>query len=768
MARRCPLYPLSPRNVPGEITALSARYRLQVLIVLSGLFFFFFLYLGLVAGSAYLCYRCFAPRSAEQARQKGVQPQPPARSSSANAGRYYNSRSAPRKTEWDGWSLIVGILSGLLCLFLVKGFFKWRRSGPARQFEITAADHPQLFAFIADLCAETRAPLPHRVYVSPEVNACVFYNSSILSLFWPTPKNLLIGLGLVNVLNLTEFKSVLAHEFGHFSQKSMRLGGYVYVSQRIMADIVYGRDWLDDLLDGWCRLDIRLAVFGWGFKGVLWGLRKGLAGLFQGITFLHSAMSRQMEFNADRVAVSVTGSDAPAHVLARLGFADESLRQARSDLQTAADHRVYSNDLFYHHSQAAAYLRQLRKDPHLGEPPPLPADPAEVPYLFEPGEQGIPLMWATHPTNYERERSAKATYLRSEFDERSPWLLFDGAPALRQQVTRQLNHTVFKAPEGATFADAHEVQAFIDDEHAEMAYHPRYHGLYDGRIIEPGDVSELVRAASAESWDRGTLARAQALLYGDEMTGWLEGHNDRLKEYDLLLGVSRGFVKPVGGTVEFRGRSYRPQEAESLLREVDGELAEDQRWLANLDRKVFLTHYRMAQQVDDAAARELAERYRFHIGVQSFFRELMSRQHSVQATLQWLSGQRQVQAEDFQQALATFRDAHRALADCLRQSRELVLPPLKNMKAGQPLRDFLLEKKLIYELTPGDKTIEGDWVSAFLEQLGEVLDKVRRLHFKGLGGILSLQERINEQLLACQEPVAVVLPATTHDPATPG
>jgi Zn-dependent protease with chaperone function len=37
-------------------------------------------------------------------------------------------------------------------------------------------------------------------------------------MFLPIKKNLQIGLGLVNSLNVSEFKAVMAHEFGHFTQ----------------------------------------------------------------------------------------------------------------------------------------------------------------------------------------------------------------------------------------------------------------------------------------------------------------------------------------------------------------------------------------------------------------------------------------------------------------------------------------------------------------------------------------------------------------------
>ena len=50
----------------------------------------------------------------------------------------------------------------------------------------------------------------------------------------------------------------------------------------------------------------------------------------------------------------------------------------RSQMKTGS-----TADLFHHHNHAANYLRRLRKDPHLGEPPPLPGDLQCSPEVFE-------------------------------------------------------------------------------------------------------------------------------------------------------------------------------------------------------------------------------------------------------------------------------------------------------------------------------------------------------------------------------------------------
>ena len=293
----------------------------------------------------------------------------------------------------------------------MKGLFKRSRVDPGVRVEVTEAEQPNLFAFIRQLCKETGAPFPHKVFLTPDVNAAVSFDESMLNLVFPSKKNLIIGLGLVNRLNLTEFKAVLAHEFGHFSQNSMKLGSYVYTANRVVADVVYGRDGLDDMLAAAQRTDIRIAIFAWIFGAGLWVMRKGLDLLFRGINFAHASLSRQMEYNADLVAASVTGSDSLVFALARLDLAGDSLGQAWTDLTAAADHGRFTRDFYYHQTRAAEFLKVRRNDPTLGEVPELPEDPTQTVQVFKPEDTSVPKMWATHPSNHDREVNAKQRVL---------------------------------------------------------------------------------------------------------------------------------------------------------------------------------------------------------------------------------------------------------------------------------------------------------------------------------------------------------------------
>src|SRR5262249_20287641 len=114
--------------------------------------------------------------------------------------------------------------------FLLKGLFHRKKFDRDHLVEVTEAEQPRLFAFLRRLAGDAGTRLPGRVYLSHDVNAAVMYPQSLLTFVWPVRKNLVLGLGLVNAIDVAELKAILGHELGHFSQASMRLGTYVYVT----------------------------------------------------------------------------------------------------------------------------------------------------------------------------------------------------------------------------------------------------------------------------------------------------------------------------------------------------------------------------------------------------------------------------------------------------------------------------------------------------------------------------------------------------------
>jgi Zn-dependent protease with chaperone function len=148
------------------------------------------------------------------------------------------------KIHWLTILLGLGLIgcSVMVLVFQVKFLFASSKTDESDSIEITESDHPKLFQSIRSLSERIGTPMPKKVFLSPDVNAAVFYNSSFWSMFLPVRKNLKIGMGLVNAVNVSQLEAVIAHEFGHFSQRSMKIGSWSYQVNRIIFDMLYNNN----------------------------------------------------------------------------------------------------------------------------------------------------------------------------------------------------------------------------------------------------------------------------------------------------------------------------------------------------------------------------------------------------------------------------------------------------------------------------------------------------------------------------------------------
>lgn len=212
--------------------------------------------------------------------------------------------------------LIVGVIAlaamWWFCIqvgfYLIKPLFFSPKTSNENRFEIDENDCPCLFSMIKNVAHATGNKMPKHVYLSPEVNACVFYDkASIWSIFLPTGRNLMVGIGLLHGMNSSEVKAILSHEFGHFSQQSMRFGTLTYRLMLIIrAMIDHAREQLQKDAIARSQEDYKwyqhLAVYPISF------ITKKTISFYNWIEKENRSLSRYMEFEADTVACKVVGA----------------------------------------------------------------------------------------------------------------------------------------------------------------------------------------------------------------------------------------------------------------------------------------------------------------------------------------------------------------------------------------------------------------------------------------------------------------------------
>ena len=155
----------------------------------------------------------------------------------------------------------------------------------------------------------------------------------------------------------------------------------------------------------------------------------------------------------------------------------------------------------------------------------------------------------------------------------------------------------------------------------------------------------------------------------------------------MLGEVCSGRGKVNGDGFEFRGQCHPVAQAENLLTKVRGELEEDWRRLAGFDRSVFTLHSRLAEQL--GRQEEFGQRYGFHLDLQQLLRLAWDQKAQVEGMLQFLHAGKQMNWEQVSELEESLAGVSERVTEIYLRACQLFLPPLKHLKASQPLASLL-------------------------------------------------------------------------------
>lgn len=237
------------------------------------------------------------------------------------------------------------LAGGILVLFMIKPLFAGR--GPQEKpRRLIRANEPLLFAFVENLCRTIGAPAPAEIVVDSQINASASFRRGVLSLFG-NDLVLTIGLPVAAGLNLTQFTGVLAHEFGHFAQSTgMRLTFIIRSINAWFYRVVYERDAWDQALTEWSQeSDLRIGIVFYLARACVWLTRKILWLLMVIGHGISCFLLRQMEYDADRHQMQVTGSDCLVQTMSRMMYLSVASQWAHSDLQDTWKEARLAEDL---------------------------------------------------------------------------------------------------------------------------------------------------------------------------------------------------------------------------------------------------------------------------------------------------------------------------------------------------------------------------------------------------------------------------------------
>ena len=121
--------------------------------------------------------------------------------------------------------LVIISIVGFSVVSVVKSIFmRTRDVDPGLSVDLRK--HPRLAAVVEEVAARVGTRIVDRVYLTPHTDIAVLERGSMLrQLRGTTERCLVLGVGVLDGMTLRPFKAILAHEYGHFSNRDTAGGG---------------------------------------------------------------------------------------------------------------------------------------------------------------------------------------------------------------------------------------------------------------------------------------------------------------------------------------------------------------------------------------------------------------------------------------------------------------------------------------------------------------------------------------------------------------
>ena len=377
-------------------------------------------------------------------------------------------------------ALGIGLASlGILVLFfLLKFIFKSHKVDRSHLTEIKQADEPKLYKMIDDIVNEVGTNFPKKVYLSTDVNAAVFYDSSFWSMFFPIKKNLQIGLGLVNTVTQSELKAILSHEFGHFSQKTMKVGSYVHNVNQVIFNLLFDNESYDNLMQKWANASGYFSIFVIIAIKIIDGIKWILKQIYGVVNKSYMALSREMEFHADEIAANITGYEPLKNSLLRLSLADHSYNNVLSFYERKITENQKSENIFKDHLFVTNFLA---RDSEIKIKNNLPQISVNDLNKFNKSKLIVKDQWASHPSTEDRIAMLEKTGLSStNLNNEHANLLFTDIEKTQIEITEKIFKDVIYS--GECSALTFEIfQSNFKEDFLKNTFSKVYNGYYDNK-----------------------------------------------------------------------------------------------------------------------------------------------------------------------------------------------------------------------------------------------------------------------------------------------
>jgi len=279
--------------------------------------------------------------------------------------------------------------------------------------KLNLGSHPRLRKLLHDVASRVGTAPVRSVYLTPGTDMAVMERGGLLRQLRGTAERcLILGVGVLDGMRVGPFKAVLAHEYGHFSNRDTAGGGFALAVRRSLVNMAAGL--------------AQAGAAGWFNPAWLF-----VNGFYRVFLRISQGASRLQEVLADRWAAALYGAAAfeqgLRHVIERSVRFDA---HAGATLREVVERQQPLLNLYQHRPSAAP-------------------DEAAVQKAVADALGATPSPYDSHPTPSLRFRWVRALGGRppaaSPEDEAEVWALLEGRDRIEQRLTAEVRDSVHRA-----------------------------------------------------------------------------------------------------------------------------------------------------------------------------------------------------------------------------------------------------------------------------------------------------------------------------------
>jgi len=476
----------------------------------------------------------------------------------------------------------IDVIALTLLVFIFTFFFRKQTVDRSGWIEVNNENQPKLFKLIGTISKQLETNFPQKVYLGAGVDAMVFYDSNFRNLFFPSKENLMIGLGLVNSMTDCELKTVVAHEFGHFTQRSLNIYSYVYIENQIIYKMLMDEDFYQHLILSFSKGKIYWVVLYYS-RIIRWILRKA----YHVVLKSFMALSREMEFHADELSANIGGTIPAVTALLRLQLAGDSFHNVWQFYSQRISENLKTENVYPQHK---FIMKKIAENHHMEMINDLPQVTKDIFSWFNRSKLVIENQWASHPSIIDRVNNLEELNIESNVSYDSAWNYFVNPEELQREITEKLfrNWQFAEAPVDLSYS---EFEKIYMDEINKHSYDKRYSYFYEYRNISRFDLRSVIEDNEIRVFQKFNE------IYIDENLNLIYQFTGLTVDIRTIDSIAKGEFKI--DIFEYDGKKYKANESAELCDKLKKVHEDMYQKITGLDKRIFKFFYSLAESTEN-------------------------------------------------------------------------------------------------------------------------------------------------------------------------